>query len=159
MRCLLCLCLLWLAGCGGDPVPPRPSVVDDARPWELPIQEFSWSDDDPRFSVAVAFNQDSHVKTAPDVEHRYVEIRHKSTTDPEEVLVAANRVWQHFVREIEERHPQANYKMVNVHMWVEGQDPVMPVGRLTNKASAVLPDEPEVEWHEWVGSPLEFERP
>jgi hypothetical protein len=125
-------------------------------PWEKAKPEWSWSDPSRPFVVSPDRTTQSHVKSAPSVEHRYVEIYYPKTTAPVIVEAAAQEVWHHFAREIDERHPQATLKMVTVKIYVDGQESEMPVGRVWNNASEKLPDHPKTEWFQFNKSSLVF---
>ncbi len=116
-------------------------------PWEKAEQPWSWNQTNRPFVVRPATITESHIKTAPGVEHRYVDVEYTNTSDPAIVEAAATEVWRHFAKEINERHPQAEYKMVSVYIYVDDQEKMEnPVGRVWNHASAKLPDQPETEW-------------
>ena len=126
------------------------------RPWEKPKQPWSWNELIRPFIVRPDRTQQSHIKTAVDVEHRYVEILYPNTSDPALVEAAAVEVWHHFAREVNERHPQAGYKRVKVNIYVDGQDDRMPAGIVYNYASRKLPDQPVTEWFTFEKSALIF---
>ena len=129
----------------------------ELRPWEKAEQPWSWNQTSRPFVVRPAKISESHIKTAPSVEHRYVDVEYTNTSDPAIVEAAATEVWHHFAKEINERHPQAEYKMVTVNIYVDDQEMEMPVGRVWNHASAELPDTPETEWFRYNKSRLIFE--
>jgi hypothetical protein len=122
------------------------------RPWELPEQEFSWTAETP-YTVTPEGS-----KSAPFVEHRYVQLHYPGETDPEIIADAAKRVWRHFASEVELRHPQAHYKMVVVSIFVDDQtDSRVVAGRVFNDAGKEFPSEPTVKWEEWNAPSLKFD--
>jgi hypothetical protein len=123
------------------------------RPFELPEQEWSWTAETP-YTV-----QPEGSKSAPLVEHRYVQLHYPAETDPTVIADAGKRVWHHFANEVQKRHPQAHYKMVSVGIFVEDQtDARVVAGRVFNDAAKDFPDEPRIEWEEWNAPKLEFQK-
>jgi hypothetical protein len=96
---------------------------------------------------------ESHIRTGPGVEHRYIRIHYPNETDAAKIEAAALEVYRHFVREVEERYPTAPWKMVYVLMHVdgrEGQDLV--IGEVGNYLHPLekLPDHPPTRWYSYA---------
>ena len=124
--------------------------LNELKPWEKPMQQWSWNQKGRPFTVRPSQVTKTHIKTAVSVEHRYVDIYYPKTSDRRIVEAAAREVWHHFAKEINDRHPQAEYKMVIVYVYLDGQKLTLPAGRVKNEACETLPDNPEIVWNEDV---------
>ena len=140
-----------------EPVEAMPAVVeigeyDDStlRPWELSKPTFSWDRRSDSYTVAPAYDGKGWYKSAPLVEHRYVEVHFSEGVSRVEAEKIGVEIWRHFAADVVERHPQAEYKRVCVFMYVPGQEYTDTVaGRVVNEAVPHFPEVPEIDWQEF----------